>query len=109
MLPRVLIALLAIAGPNPLRICTCTDHDEPLLGSATGDEHHEGCDCPVLQPVAKHTAPPTAAPDASQFAFLMPPTESTDAPFNGAAPRPFERAAHAPPVPLYVALRTLRN
>lgn len=109
MLARVLIALLAIAGPNPLRICTCMDHDEPLLGAACDSHHPEGCDCPVFQPVAKQTAPPVAAPDASQFAFLLPLDGSTEPANHTSSACSFELAAHATAVPLYVTLRTLRN
>ncbi|MFO0806300.1 MAG: hypothetical protein U0791_24615 [Gemmataceae bacterium] len=99
---------MAIAGPNPLRICTCLDHDEPLLGAA-GDDHPEGCDCPVFQPVAKLTAPPAAVPVDSTVSFLFEPAEPTDTASHSVSAVPFEFASHAPSVPLYVALRTLRN
>lgn len=108
MLARLLILLLVIAGPTPLRICTCTEHDEPLLG-AVGNEHSDDCDCPVFKPVAKQTAPPVAAPDLSASADLLPIDSSTHSCPVELASHHFERSTHPPAVPLHVTLRTWRN
>jgi hypothetical protein len=109
MLARVLIVFLAIAGPNPLRICTCAEHDEPLLAAVGGDDHSDDCDCPVFQPVAKQTAPPVAAPDSSAFTDFLPIDASTHSRPIALASHHFQRSAHPPAVPLHVTLRTWRN
>ena len=109
MLARVLILLLAIAGPSPLRICTCAEHDEPLLGAVGGEEHSDDCECPVFQPVAKQTAPPVVAPECSAFADLLPIDASTHSRPVALASHHFERSTRPPDVPLHVTLRTWRN
>lgn len=108
MMARLLIAMLVLAGANPLRICTCFAEDEPMLSIPCGDDH-PGCHCPILKPVEKLTLAPIAVPADGPCLDCIPAFEPVLIDLDATDPAQLD--AHDPPptTPLYVTLRTLRN
>ena len=118
MLVRVLIAVLAVAGPMPVHICTCDaahhatplptapspcghhhDADEPAPGDTAVSDAHD-CDCPTTTPQ------PAAAPAAVDAVYAAP--SRLDAPALVRRALPIATAPSHCTLPLYLSLQTLR-
>jgi hypothetical protein len=138
MLTRLLIAVLTLVGPMPLRACTCAAghaaHAQPHEAHPVADGHdqecglarHEGgaheCDgpdhpaqhergCPAADPgPVVREAVPQAATDAPAESGVAPSPVRADVPPGAGLPaRPLPQRPRAPKIPLYLTLLTLRN